>query len=148
MAEAKPDVPFQVTTTVIPGPEYKPTGNRDFFMGSVYQATWPQPITVKTLNLNTEKDDLRPTGKGGGRQTIFLKLIAADSSKYVFRSVDKDVTKILPPELRNSIASDVLRDVTAPLTRTSSAALAIIPTSAPSIPALPTYTPILRLSGC
>ena len=31
----------------------------------------------------------------------------------MFRSVDKDVTKILPPELRNSIASDILRDVTA-----------------------------------
>ncbi|WP_216725967.1 BamA/TamA family outer membrane protein [Hymenobacter siberiensis] len=105
--------PFQATTVVVPGPEYKPTGSRNFFIGKIYRAAWLQPVTVKTLDLNTEKGGLRPTGKGGGRQTTSLKLIAADSSEYVFRSVDKDVTKILPPELRNSIASDVLRDVTA-----------------------------------
>ena len=113
VAEAKPDVPFQATTTVVPGPEYKPTGSKTFFIGDIYRSSWLQPVTVKTLDLKTEKGGLRPTGKGGGRQTTSLKLIAADSAEYVFRSVDKDVTKILPPELRNSIASDVLRDVTA-----------------------------------
>jgi hypothetical protein len=113
VAEAKPDVPFQATTTVVPGPEYKPTGSKRFFIGDIYRSSWLQPVTVKTLDLNTEKGGLRPIGKGGGRQTTSLKLIAADSSQYVFRSVDKDVTKILPPELRNSIASDILRDVTA-----------------------------------
>ncbi|WP_201981774.1 BamA/TamA family outer membrane protein [Hymenobacter rubidus] len=112
-AQAKPDAPFQATTTVVPGPEYKPTGSRNFFIGKIYRSSWLQPVTVPTLNLATEKGGLRPTGKGGGRQTTSLKLVAADSSEYVFRSVDKDVTKILPPELRNSIASDILRDVTA-----------------------------------
>jgi len=105
--------PFQAITTVVPGPEYKPTGSKRFFIGDVYRSSWLQPVAVPTLNLATEKGGLRPTGKGGGRQTTSLKLIAADSSEYVFRSVDKDVTKILPPELRNSIASDVLRDITA-----------------------------------
>ena len=113
VAQAKPDAPFQATTTVVPGPEYKPSGSKSFFIGDVYRSSWLQPVAVKTLDLNTEKGGLRPTGKGGGRQTTSLKLIAADSSEYVFRSVDKDVTKILPPELRNSIASDILRDVTA-----------------------------------
>ena len=113
VAAARPDAPLQATTTVVPGPEYKPTGSKSFFIGDVYRSSWLQPVTVNTLDLTTEKGGLRPTGKGGGRQTTSLKLIAADSSEYVFRSVDKDVTKILPPELRNSIASDVLRDVTA-----------------------------------
>ncbi len=108
-----PDAPFQATTSVVPGPEYKPTGSRNFFIGKVYRSSWLQPVAVQTLDLTTEKGGLRPTGKGGGRQTTSLKLIAADSTEYVFRSVDKDVTKILPPELRNSIAADVLRDVTA-----------------------------------
>ena len=98
---------------MIPGPEYKGTGSKNFFIGDIYRSSWLQPVTVKTLDLTTEKGGLRPTGKGGGRQTTSLKLIAADSSEYVFRSVDKDVTKILPPELRTSIAADVLRDVTA-----------------------------------
>ena len=112
-ASAKPEAPFQTKTTVVPGPEYKPTGSKKFFLGDIYRSSWLQPVTVPTLDLATEKGGLRPTGKGGGRQTTSLKLIAADSSEYVFRSVNKDVTKILPPELRNSIASDILRDVTA-----------------------------------
>jgi len=113
VAQAKPDAAFQATTTVVAGPEYKPTGTRRFFIGSNYRSSWLAPVAVPTLDLSTEKGGLRPVGKGGGRQTTSLKLIAADSSEYVFRSVDKDVTKILPPELRNSIASDVLRDITA-----------------------------------
>ncbi|GAB3578444.1 BamA/TamA family outer membrane protein [Hymenobacter daeguensis] len=113
VAESKPDVPFQATTTVVPGPEYKPTGSRDFFIGKIYRSSWLKPVTVPTLDLSQVKGGLRPTGKGGGRQTTSLKLIAADSAEYVFRSVDKDVTKILPPELRNSFAADILRDITA-----------------------------------
>ena len=112
-ALAKSDASFQALTTVVAGPEYKPTGSKTFFIGNNYRSSWLQPVSVKTLDLTTEKGGLRPTGKGGGRQTTSLKLTAADSSQYVFRSVDKDVTKILPPELRNSIASDVLRDITA-----------------------------------
>jgi len=111
--KANPDAPFQATTTVVPGPEYKPTGSKRLFIGNVYRSSWLQPVAVPTLNLATEKGGLRPTGKGGGRQTTSLKLIAADSAEYVFRSVDKDVTRILPPELRNSVAADVLRDITA-----------------------------------
>ena len=112
-ATSKPDAPFQASTTVVPGPEYKPTASKRFFIGNVYRSSWLQPVAVPTLNLATEKGGLKPVGKGGGRQTTSLKFIAADSSEYVFRSVDKDVTKILPPELRNSFAADVLRDITA-----------------------------------
>ena len=113
VAESKPDAPFLATTTVVPGPEYKGTISKNFFIGKIYRSSWLKPVTVPTLDLGREKGGLRPTGKGGGRQTTSLKLIAADSAEYVFRSVDKDVTKILPPELRNSFAADILRDVTA-----------------------------------
>ena len=112
IAEVKPDAPFQPVVTVVPGPQYAAGPGRRFFMGSLYRSSWTQPVQVPTLNLATEKDGLRPFGRGGGRQTTSLKLIAADSSEYVFRSVDKDVTRILPPELRNSVAADVLRDIT------------------------------------
>jgi hypothetical protein len=112
VAAAKPDAPFQPTVTVTPGPQYKAGPGKRFFLGPLYRSSWTQPVEVKTLDLSTEKGGLRIFGKGGGRQTTSVKLIAADSSEYVFRSVDKDVTRILPPELRNSIAADVLRDIT------------------------------------
>ncbi|GAA4350034.1 metallophosphoesterase [Hymenobacter saemangeumensis] len=109
----KPDAPFQSVTTLAPGPQYKGSFTKRLFIGPIYRSSWTQPVAVPTLDLSTELGGLRPYGKGGGRQTTALKLIAADSSEYVFRSVDKDVTKILPPELRQSIAADILRDVTA-----------------------------------
>ncbi|MCC2545187.1 hypothetical protein LJY25_01910 [Hymenobacter sp. BT175] len=111
-ATTKPDAPLQPTVTLAPGPQYKAGPGKRLFIGPLYRSSWTQPVEVKTLDLATEKGGLRPFGKGGGRQTTSLKLIAADSSEYVFRSVDKDVTRILPPELRRSIAADVLRDIT------------------------------------
>ena len=113
VAESSVDAPFQATSTVVAGPEYRANASKRFFIGNVYRTSWLQPVAVPTLDLTRENGGLRPYGKGGGRQTTSLKLIAADSAEYVFRSVDKDVTKILPPELRNSIAADVLRDITA-----------------------------------
>ncbi len=112
-AERRPDAPFQAATVVAPGPEYRAGASKRFFIGPLYRTSWLQPIKVNTLNLKAEKGGLRPFGRGGGRQTTSLKLIAADSAEYVFRSVDKDVTTILPPELRNSFVEPILRDITA-----------------------------------
>jgi hypothetical protein len=112
-AERRPNVPMPAATVVVPGPEYKAGGSKRFFIGPLYRTSWLQPVKVKTLDLGTEKGGLRPFGRGGGRQTTSLKLIAADSAEYVFRSVDKDVTTILPPELRNSFVAPILKDITA-----------------------------------
>ncbi|WP_151089024.1 hypothetical protein [Hymenobacter baengnokdamensis] len=112
-AERKPAAPFEAVTTVVPGPEYQAGKLKRFFIGPLYRTSWLQPVRVPTLSLTTEKGGLRPFGRGGGRQTTSLKLIAADSAEYVFRSVDKDVTGILPPELQRSFVSDILKDITA-----------------------------------
>jgi hypothetical protein len=112
-AERRPDAPFQAATVVVPGPEYAAGRSKRFFIGPLYRTSWLQPVRANTLNLKTEKGGLRPFGRGGGRQTTSLKLIAADSAEYVFRSVDKDVTTILPPELRNSFVAPILKDITA-----------------------------------
>ncbi|WP_156109417.1 hypothetical protein [Hymenobacter sp. APR13] len=112
VAEMKPDAPFQATQTLAAGKQYAGSGASKFFLGEGYRTSWTQPVQVRTLDLASEKGGLRVFGRGGGRQTTSLKLSAADSSEYVFRSVDKDVTKILPPELRNSVAADVLRGIT------------------------------------
>ncbi|GAB2969338.1 metallophosphoesterase [Hymenobacter coalescens] len=111
-AASRPAATSGPTATVTPGPQYRAHGLQQALMGPLYRSSWTQPVTVSVLDLNTEKGGLRPTGRGGGRQTTSLKMIAADSSEYTFRSVDKDVTKILPPELRGSVAADILRDIT------------------------------------
>ncbi|OON70262.1 hypothetical protein [Hymenobacter sp. CRA2] len=124
-ATPKPDAATGPTATVVPGPQYRAHGLQKSLIGPLYRSSWTQPVAVPVLDLNTEKGGLRPTGRGGGRQTTSLKMIAADSSEYTFRSVDKDVTKILPPELRGSVAADILRDITP--TANPYSALAISP---------------------
>lgn len=101
------------TTTVVPGPEYRAGAFKKALIGPLYRKDWTTPVQVPTLDLATTKGGLRPFGKGGGRQTTSLKFVGGDSLEYVFRSVDKDLQGALPPELRNTVVANILRDITA-----------------------------------
>ena len=105
--------PGTPSTLVVPGPEYAGSPGKNFLIGRLYRADWTTPIQVPTLDLNTMHGGLTPIGQGGGRQTTSLKLVGGDSLEYVFRSVDKDLQGALPPELRNTVVANILRDVTA-----------------------------------
>ncbi|HSI90844.1 MAG TPA: hypothetical protein VK927_06970, partial [Adhaeribacter sp.] len=100
-------------TTVVPGPQYAAGPTRTFFFGKLYRSTWTTPVKVPYLDLRNTLGGLTPEGKGGGRQTRSLKFSAPDSSQYVFRSVDKDPIKALPLVLRETFATDVIREITA-----------------------------------
>jgi hypothetical protein len=110
---ANPPKPSDATTTVVPGPEYKGSVSKNLLIGPLYRKDWTTPVQVPTLDLNTTFGGLRPIARGGGRQTTSLKMIGGDSLEYVFRSVDKDLQGALPPELRNTVVANILRDVTA-----------------------------------
>ena len=53
---------------------------------------------------------LKPTKKGGGMQTKSLRLEAPDGRRFRVRSVDKDPTPTLPPDLRGTFAEWVVQD--------------------------------------
>lgn len=105
--------PGQATTTVVPGPEYKGGPGKRLLIGPLYRKDWTTAVQVPTLDLGATNGGLRPTGQGGGRQTTSLQFLGGDSLEYVFRSVDKDLQGALPPELRNTVVANILRDVTA-----------------------------------
>ena len=105
--------PGTLTSRVVPGPEYAGGPGKNFLIGRLYRADWTTSIEVSTLDLNTKHGGLTPIGQGGGRQTTSLKLVGGDSLEYVFRSVNKDLQGALPPELRNTVVANILRDVTA-----------------------------------
>src|SRR5207249_779904 len=71
---------------------------------------WATPLEVEVLDLSRFASGLTPTGCGGRRQTKVLRLLGKDGRQYVFRSVDKDPTLALPPELRATFARDVVQD--------------------------------------
>jgi hypothetical protein len=94
------------------GPRYRASGLHSFLFGREYRSLWSTPISVPVLDLRTFAGGLKPVSKGGGQQTKSLLLAARDGREFFFRSIDKDPSALLPPELRTTVAGDVVRDQT------------------------------------
>ncbi|HET7240781.1 MAG TPA: hypothetical protein VFI77_06460, partial [Gemmatimonadales bacterium] len=100
------------TVRIAAGPEYDAGFFHRFFFGTRYRELWATPIEVPVLDLDTYAGGLRATRKGGGEQTKSLRLQGVDGKEYSFRSVNKDPSGALPPELRETAAADIVRDQT------------------------------------
>jgi len=100
------------TVRIAAGPEYEAGAFHRFFFGTRYRKLWATPIDVQVLDLDTFAGGLRATRRGGGEQTKSLRLAGADGKEYSFRSVNKDPSGALPPELRETAAADIVRDQT------------------------------------
>jgi hypothetical protein len=98
------------TREVVIGARYRAGGFHRFLLGEDYRELWAMPITVEVLDLGAEKGGLTPVRRVGGQQTRGLAFKGADGRSYTFRSVDKDPTEILPPDLKDTFAASVVQD--------------------------------------
>ena len=98
------------SVSVAPNPDYSAGGLHRLFFGTRYRALWTTPIKVPVLDLNGFAGGLTPIQRGGGSQTKSLRLRGADGKEYQFRSVDKDPTGLLPEDLHDTFAADLLKD--------------------------------------
>ena len=98
------------TVKVAPDAHYKKGGFHRLFFGDHYRDLWATPIEIPVLDLKTYAGGLKPVRRGGGKQTQSLRLESADGRKWAFRSVDKDPSPLLPPELRGTFADRVFQD--------------------------------------
>jgi len=78
--------------------------------GKNYREVWDTPIKVPVFNIRTEKDSLFVVKRGGGKQTLSLRLEDKDGRQYVLRSLEKNVEAFLPAELENTFAVDLIQD--------------------------------------
>lgn len=104
-AAAGPD-----STTIVAGPSYKGSGLHNWLFGKHYRTLWTTPIRVEILDLGTFAGGLTPVKQGGGLQTQSLRFEGADGREYAFRSVNKDASKILPADLRQTLAGRIAQD--------------------------------------
>jgi hypothetical protein len=96
--------------TMAPDTQYRAGWLHEAFFGSHWRDLWATPVTVDVLDLDGFAGGLRPDKRGGGKQTKSLGFRGGDGKKYKFRSIRKDPKQVLPPELRESVAADILQD--------------------------------------
>src|SRR5262249_31395719 len=98
--------------TVQPGARYELGWFGRFVLGSQWRYLWTTPIQVPVLDLDTFDGGLTPEREGGGLETLNLHFKSANGHSWVFRSVDKDLTRVLPPEARQSLLAFLAQDFT------------------------------------
>ncbi len=98
------------TVAVTPEGRYDANAIHRFLLGSNHREIWSTPMSVEVLDLDSFAGGLTPLRRGGGLQTRSLRFVGTDGVVYNFRSLDKDASRTLDPELRRSIAARVLQD--------------------------------------
>lgn len=78
--------------------------------GDHYRKEWKTPVKVPYLDLKTAKGGLTPIKKGGGKQTLSLRLMNPDTVEFQLRSIDKIPDAVLPEGLQQTFAADVVQD--------------------------------------
>lgn len=116
---------------------------RRLLLGSDYRALWATPVSIPVLDLARYGGGLTPVSRGGGQQTTSLRLRAADGREFYFRSIDKDPSPNLPPELVGTVVAGIVQDQvssalpTAPLVVAPLLAAAGVPHGTPELFILP-----------
>ncbi|HEX3234363.1 MAG TPA: hypothetical protein VHR41_09195 [Gemmatimonadales bacterium] len=98
------------TVVVTPNARYRAGGLHTLLFGRHYRDLWATPLRVEVLDLERFGGGLHPTRRGGGKQTRSLRFKGGDGREYQFRSVDKDPSPLLPPELRKTLAQRIFQD--------------------------------------
>jgi hypothetical protein len=108
-----PDVAPDPADTLFIGaaaPELEAGAIKEFFLGKAHRDIWTASVTVPVLDVGSVHGGLKPIQRGGGQQTVSVRLEDQDGRQYVLRSLAKDPTRTLPGELREGIARDIVRD--------------------------------------
>jgi hypothetical protein len=101
------------TQKIAPNPEYEASGLHTFWFGEGYRDLWTTPVELEVLDLEKEAGGLTIFRQVGGMQTPGLAFTGADGRSYTFRWIDKDPSRLLPEEWRETAVADYVKDQTA-----------------------------------
>jgi hypothetical protein len=105
-AQTAPDSVTSAASTL-----FKNNSSRRFWMGSNYRKEWLTPVKAPVIHLSTESGGLKPTKRGGGKQTKSLRFEDPQGREYTLRSIQKFITsKTLPADLQSEAAADLVQD--------------------------------------
>ena len=85
-------------------------GFKKAFLGKQYRDTWATPVKAELINLTTKLGGLTPIKKGGGMASNSLRMERDNGQQYILRSINKDYTKLVPPQFGNLKLLDLMKD--------------------------------------
>jgi hypothetical protein len=104
-AWAQPD-----SVQAVAGERYRGGGLHRTLWGRNYRDLWTRPVRVPVLDPDTFAGGLTPLRAGGDFASNTLHLRGRDGRRYVFRSIDKDVSKGLGPEFEGTVVEWIVQD--------------------------------------
>ena len=90
--------------------QYAAGKGRQKIFGENYRSAWSAEIEVPVIDLATEHGGLTITQKGGGMQTLSLRLEDPNGREYVLRSIEKFPEKAVPEMFRKTFVQDLVQD--------------------------------------
>ncbi len=93
-----------------PGDRYRAGSFKKTMLGRNYRDVWAQPIKAEVFDIGNEKGGLTPVKRGGGMQTLSLRLEADDGNQYNLRSLDKYAARSVPEPLQETFAAQLVQD--------------------------------------
>lgn len=83
---------------------------RQRLLGRNYRKAWAQEIEVPVIDIGSERGGLTILQRGGGQQTLSLRLADSTGHEYVLRSIEKYPEGAIPEVLRGTFAQDLVQD--------------------------------------
>ena len=108
----RPEIPdFSNQVVRVKASDQYHAGNwRKKMLGENYRKEWGQEIEVPVFDIGKEKGGLKILQRGGGQQTLSLRLADSTGHEFVVRSVEKYPEKAVPEMLRKTFAQDLVQD--------------------------------------
>ena len=79
-------------------------------IGENYRKDWAIPVKVPVIRVSVFQGGLTPVKEGGGFESKSLRMVDKTGKEWIIRSVEKSPDKLLPEELRETFARDLLED--------------------------------------
>lgn len=98
------------TVEVQASSKYHAGRSRIKWLGENYRDEWEQKINVPVFDIGKERGGLKILQRGGGNQTLSLRLEDSTGHEYTLRSIEKFPERALPEPLRNTFAKDFVQD--------------------------------------
>ncbi len=98
------------SVTVCATRQYTTRGLMTLLFGHHYRAVWSAPVRLPVLDVRREAGGLTPLEKGGGMQTLSLRLQGADGNQYDLRSINKNTKNLLPANFQHTLPAYILQD--------------------------------------